>query len=68
MTEFLILAAPAMGCGTGLLRNNARRLPAHKRKKLNTRQFLAKNNRTVSARPVKLKHALCKVHADHGNF
>lgn len=68
MTEFLNLAAPAMCCGTGLHRNNAFGLLAHKRKKLNTGQFLAKNNRSTGASPVKLKNALCKVYADHGNF
>jgi hypothetical protein len=39
---------------------------AHKGKKLNTRQFLAENNRSIGASPVKLKHALCKVYADDG--
>jgi hypothetical protein len=48
--------------------NNARKLLAHKCKKLNTRKFLAENNRSIGASTVKLKHALCKVYADHGDF
>jgi len=55
MTQRLDLAAPTLCCGTGLHRNNALGLLAHKRKKLNTGQFLAKNNRSVGASPVKLK-------------
>jgi hypothetical protein len=57
-----------MCCGTGHHRNNAFGQLAYKRKKLNTGQFLAKNNRSVGASPVKLKNAFCKVYADHGNF
>jgi hypothetical protein len=68
MAELLNLAAPAMGCSTRLRCNNARGLLAHKRKTLNTRQFLAKNNCSVSTRPVTLKHAGCKVCTDHRNF
>ena len=68
MAQFLNLATPAMGCRTGLHRNNAFGPLAHKRKKLNTCQFLAKNNCSVCASPVKLKYALCKVYADYANF
>ena len=62
------LATPAMGCRTGLHRNSAFGLLAHKCKKLNTRQFLTKNNGSVCASPVKFKHALYKVYADYANF
>jgi hypothetical protein len=68
MTERLNLAAPAMGCSTCLHRNKTRGLLAHKCKKLNTRQFLAKNNYSVCASSVKLKHARRNVCADHGDF
>jgi hypothetical protein len=68
MPELLKLTAPAMRSCTSLHRNNALGLLAHKCKKLNTRQFLAENIRSIGASPVKLKHALCKVYADHGDF
>ena len=68
MAELLNLAAPAIGRSTGHHRNKARGVLAHKCKTLNTRHFLAKNNRYVCTSSVKLKHARCNVCADHGDF
>jgi hypothetical protein len=68
MTQILDLTALAMGCSTSLHCNIAPGCWLINAKKMNARQFLMKNNRSICARPVKLKHVLCKVYADPDDF